>query len=74
MANSVGVEFIEECSHKVSRRIDDYRQTEKFITGKSKLRVCLHDEAAVLMLSALKTRFNTSVMPLLCSTDCLLNP
>jgi hypothetical protein len=73
-AESIGVEYTEPRSRKVSRRIDDHWSTEASTTGQSRLRASLHFEVIDLLLSALRTRFGPEVMPLLNSTDCLVLP
>jgi hypothetical protein len=41
-AESIGVEYTEPRSRKVSRRIDDHWSTEASTTGQSRLRASLH--------------------------------
>jgi len=74
MAESIGVEYQEKKSRKVSRRIDEAWRSEAGLSGKYKLKVSLHIEAIDLLVSAVRKRFGETVMPLLTSTDCLLSP
>jgi len=74
MADSIGVEFIENRRRKVSRRVDENAQNEMILDDKSNYKVHLHFEAVDLLLTALRSRFHPDVMPLLNSTDCLVNP
>ena len=74
-AQSIGVQYSEPRRRKISKRIDEYWNTEVTQqTGVDSLRTALFYEIIDLMTSALNSRFGSDVIPLLLSTDCLINP
>lgn len=74
VADSIGVQFMERRPRKTSKRVDENAHNETILDQKSKFRIHLHFDSVDLLLTALRSRFNDSVMSLLSSTDCLLSP
>jgi len=74
MADLIGVEFIQNRPRKTARHVDENAQNETILDDKSNYKVHLHFEAADLLLTALKSRFHSDVMPLQNPPYCLVNP
>jgi hypothetical protein len=74
LGETIEVEYSEPRARKVSRRIDSFFANETLLTGKHKYCVQFFFETLDLMLTVLKTRFSSDVLPLLKSIKCLSSP
>jgi len=72
--NSIGVEYNEPRTRKVSRRLDELWANEATVTGRDQLRTTFFYASLDLMTTALTDRYSSQTLPLLKSVASLHNP